>query len=233
MSSPTSRAGRPPAELAPATLDEILGGALRMFADKGYDGASVAALNRQLGVSHNLIHQRFGSKEQLWYATVDWAFGGIAAELLPEADDTSGGPLEQFRRTVRRFIHVHAHRPEILRLLTVEGVTDTPRLDHLYERHIEPMLEIVAAPLQRLMDEGVIAPVPRRTLHFLVAHGASAPFSLIGLARRIGPGDPLDPQAVAEHADVVADLILAGLQHRPLPGARVDPQTATGTGAAP
>ncbi|WP_405729013.1 TetR/AcrR family transcriptional regulator [Streptomyces sp. NBC_00028] len=218
MRTPTPRAGRPPAEQAPATLNQILDAALRMFADKGYDGASVAALNRQLGVSHNLVHQRFGSKEQLWYAAVDHAFSNIEAELLPELDDTTGGPLEQFRRVIRRFIHIHARRPEILRLLTIEGVADTPRLDHLYDHHIAPTIAALSAPLLRLMDEGVIAPVPRRTLHFLIAHGASAPFSLIGLARRIGPGDPLDPQAIEEHATVVADLILAGLQHRTRPG---------------
>ncbi|WP_105967765.1 TetR/AcrR family transcriptional regulator [Streptomyces geranii] len=214
MTIPNARLGRPPAELAPATLDEILGAALRMFADKGYDGASVAALNRELGVSHNLIHQRFGSKEKLWYATVDWAFGAIAAELLPELEDTTGGPLEQTRRIIRRFVHVHAGRPEVLRLLNVEGVAETPRLFHLYEQHVEPTLTALTAPLRTLMDEGKIAPVPVRTLHFLVAHGASAPYSLLGLARRIGPGDPLDPGAIAEHADMVADLVLGGLQWR-------------------
>ncbi|QCX74331.1 hypothetical protein C9F11_03140 [Streptomyces sp. YIM 121038] len=57
--------------------------------------------------------------------------------------------------------------------------------------------------------------MPARTLHFLLAHGASAPFSLLGLARRIGPGGPLaPPQAVIEHADAVADLLLAGLTRR-------------------
>ncbi|MFD4504227.1 TetR/AcrR family transcriptional regulator [Streptomyces sp. NPDC058457] len=214
MSPAISRTGRPPAELAPATLDEILGGALRMFAEKGYDGASVAALNRELGVSHNLIHQRFGSKEKLWYATVDWAFAGIAAELLPELENTEGGPLEQTRRIIRRFVLVHARRPEVLRLVNIEGVAETPRLFHVYERHIEPVLGMLTAPLRDLMDKGEIAPVPIRTLHFLVAHGASAPYSLLGLARRLGPGDPLDPRVVAEHADVVADLIVGGLQYR-------------------
>ena len=31
-------------------------------------------LNRELGVSHSLINARFGSKQDLWYTTVDWAF---------------------------------------------------------------------------------------------------------------------------------------------------------------
>ncbi|MEV5846349.1 TetR/AcrR family transcriptional regulator [Streptomyces sp. NPDC051985] len=214
MSAATSRPGRPPAELSPATLDEIFGAALRMFADKGYEGASVAALNRELGVSHNLIHQRFGSKEKLWYATVDWAFAGIAAELLPELENAEGGPLEQARRIIRRFVLVHARRPEVLRLVNIEGVAETPRLFHLYEHHIEPVLTPLTAPLRALMDSGEIAPVPVRTLHFLIAHGASAPFSLLGLARRIGPGDPLEEEAVAEHADLVADLVIGGLRYR-------------------
>lgn len=214
MSTATPRTGRPPAELAPATLDEIFGAALRMFADKGYDGASVAALNRELGVSHNLIHQRFGSKEKLWYATVDWAFTGIAAELLPEMENTAGGPLEQTRRIIRRFVLVHARRPEVLRLVNIEGVAETPRLLYLYERHIEPVINMLTAPIRDLMDKGEIAPASLRSLHFLVAHGASAPYSLRGLARRIGPGDPLDPEAVAEHADLVADLVTGGLQYR-------------------
>ncbi|WP_216677363.1 TetR family transcriptional regulator C-terminal domain-containing protein [Streptomyces sp. MNP-20] len=146
--------------------------------------------------------------------TVDWAFARIAAQLTPELKDTSGGPLEQTRRIIRRFVLVHADHPEVLRLVNIEGVADTPRLDHLYEHHVEPMLSALTAPLRQLIDEGRIAPVPVRTLHFLLAHGASAPFSLLGLARRIGPGDPLDPQAVIEHADAIADLLLAGLTQR-------------------
>ncbi len=52
-------------------MDEILGAALRAFATHGYEGVSVRTLNRELGVSHSLINGRFGSKEDLWYATVD------------------------------------------------------------------------------------------------------------------------------------------------------------------
>ncbi|MEU8378059.1 TetR/AcrR family transcriptional regulator [Streptosporangium sp. NPDC048865] len=220
MSTPKPRAGRPPAELCPAPHERILAGALRMFADKGFDGASVAALNRELGVSHNLVHQRFGSKEKLWYATVDWAFGDVAARLLPELDDVSGGPLEQMRRIIHRFVLIHAARPEILRLVTVEGITDSPRLDYLYDHHVAPLLAAMTGPLRLLADEGVIAPVPMRTLHFLIAHGGAAPFSLPALARRIGPGDLATDRAIAEHAGMVADLVLSGLQARPArPGA--------------
>ncbi|WP_171075620.1 hypothetical protein [Streptomyces sp. YIM 121038] len=48
--------------------------------------------------------------------TVDWAFARIAAQLTPELKDTSGGPLEQNRSIIRRFVLVHADHPEVLRL---------------------------------------------------------------------------------------------------------------------
>ena len=52
----------------------MLEAALVSFAELGYEGTSVRDLCRQLGVSHNLIHQRFGSKDDLWYAAVDHGF---------------------------------------------------------------------------------------------------------------------------------------------------------------
>ena len=65
------RRGRPPADEA-IESSEILDAALRAFARHGLEGVSVRTLNRELGVSHNLIYQRFGSKDDLWRAAVDF-----------------------------------------------------------------------------------------------------------------------------------------------------------------
>lgn len=212
MSTAKGRVGRPPAESAPATLDEILDAALQMFADKGYDGASVAALNRELGVSHNLIHQRFGSKENLWYAAVDRAFSAVASEMAIDLQDDSGGPSEQVRRLTRRFVQINARRPEILRLVSIEGVAESDRLDYLFTTYINPILTAVTAPLRELIGTESLTPATIRTLYFLIAHGATAPFAAVALGRRIGPGDPLTTSAVNEQADIVADFLLAALQ---------------------
>src|SRR3979411_1069084 len=98
-------AGRPKAQDAPATLEQILDAAFRAFATYGYDGVSVRTLNRELGVSHNLIHQRFGSKQGLWYAAVDRAFGQQVTELATGVDPTVADPLDQLNYAIRRFVH--------------------------------------------------------------------------------------------------------------------------------
>jgi AcrR family transcriptional regulator len=204
--------GRPRAEQSPASSEEILEAALRAFATFGYDGCSVRMLNRELGVSHSLINARFGSKEGLWYATVDWAFAPLAAKLQTAFDPTLSDPLEQLRITIRTFLTYSAEHPELLGLMNIEARQDTERLAYVYETYIEPTLAPIGRLLDHLADCGRTRPVPLRAFHFLLAHGGAAPFTLVPLARHFDSADPLEPEAVAEHADLVADLIVRGLE---------------------
>jgi AcrR family transcriptional regulator len=206
------RMGRPKAQDAPATLEQILDAAFRAFATYGYDGVAVRTLNRELGVSHNLIHQRFGSKQGLWYAAVDRAFGQQITELATAFDPTLADPLDQLNHAIRRFVHYNAERPELLGLMNIEGRVDGERLDYIYANYIAPAL----APLGRLLDhlrkEGRIRPITLQALFFLVAHGAAAPFTLAPLARHFDNTDPLHPTQVAKQAALTADLITSGLR---------------------
>jgi hypothetical protein len=52
--------------------------------------------------------------------------------------------------------------------------------------------------------------VPARTLLFLIAHGATAPFTLGPLSDRFNPIDgPLDP---IDHIELATDIIISGLR---------------------
>lgn len=212
LTSTGKRTGRPKARDAPVTLEQILDAAFRAFATYGYDGVAVRTLNRELGVSHNLIHQRFGSKQGLWYAAVDRAFGQQVTELATAFDPTLGDPLDQLNYAIRRFVQYNAERPELLGLMNIEGRVDSERLDYIYEHFIAPAL----APLDRLLDhlqaERRIRLISLRALFFLVAHGAAAPFTLAPLARHFDNTDPLDPDQVAEQAALTADVITSGLR---------------------
>src|SRR5437762_5117896 len=99
------RTGQPKSYDAPVTLEQILDAAFRAFATYGYDGVAVRTLNRELGVSHNLIHQRFGSKQGLWYAAVDRAFSQQVTQLATVFDPTLADPLDQLNYAIRRFVH--------------------------------------------------------------------------------------------------------------------------------
>ena len=210
--STTSR-GRPPAAQSPAPLEEILGAALRAFATHGYEGVSVRTLNRELGVSHSLINARFGSKQDLWYATVDWAFEPLVTKVAYAFDPTLTDPLDQLRIAIRTFLLHSAEHPELLGLMNIEARQDTDRLTHIYDTYIEPALAPIERLLHHLAEQGRTRPITLRAFHFLIAHGGAAPFTLVPLALHFDPDDPLHPDAVTEHAELVADFIIRGLTH--------------------
>ena len=186
--------------------------ALRAFATLGYDGVVLRTLNRELGGSHNLLNGRFGSKEALWYATVDWAFQPLVMRLATAFDPTLTDPLDQLRITMRTFLLYSAERPELLGLMNIEGRQDTERLAYLYNTYIGPALKPVHRLLDHLADSGRTRRVSLRTFHFLLAHGAAAPFTLGPLARHFDGADPLDPAEIEAHADLAADLLIRALE---------------------
>jgi AcrR family transcriptional regulator len=212
QASTGKRKGRPKAQDAPATLEQILDAAFHAFATYGYEGVAVRTLNRELGVSHNLIHQRFGSKEGLWYAAVDRAFGQQTTELATWFDPTLTDPLDQLNHAIRRFVQYNAEHPELLGLMNIEGRSDSGRLDYIYDNYIATALAPLGRLLEFLTTEGRIRPISLQALFFLVAHGAAAPFTLAPLARHFDDTDPLDPAWIAAHATLAADLITSGLR---------------------
>jgi AcrR family transcriptional regulator len=201
--------GRPRA--AEAVDDEaFLEAALRAFAVSGYDGVSVRTLSKGLGVSSGWVQQRYGSKERLWYAAVDHGFGRQAATIA--FDPTVSDPLEQLANGIRQFLHYSARHRDLGLIMNAEGAQDTERLDYIYERYIEPLLAPLDRLLRHLIDEGLIHPVPMRTVFLLVAQGGAAPFGLRPLARRVDRADPLTAKNLDAHIEAVARIVTNGLR---------------------
>jgi AcrR family transcriptional regulator len=214
MAMTTRGRGRPSAKSAPAlSTPDLLDAALDAFAERGFDGTSVRELARDLGVSHNLIPQRLGSKEQLWFAAIDHGFGALAialAQVLSEVD--AGDDVARLRALVVRFIEVNAARPALLRIINQEAAAPGPRLDHLFTYFIDPVRQFGADLLARLQAGGQVRTDSVSLVYFLMTHGAGGPLALPGLAARFGAAiDPTDADAVHRHAVEATNVIFDGL----------------------
>jgi AcrR family transcriptional regulator len=191
-------------------MDEILAAAVEAFSVLGYDGVSLRTLNDQLGVSHNLLYQRFGSKESLWRAAVDWGFGPLVAHMEC-SDDESSDPMERLRTLICRFIEYAAGRPYLARLATLEGAAATDRLDYLYDNYIQPVRKRYLAIFDELREAGRIKPIPSEVLFFLSTAGGTAAYGQTGVAARMGINlDREDPAQVHAYAEQVAEVLLNG-----------------------
>jgi TetR/AcrR family transcriptional regulator len=195
---------------APAPTDDVLAAALRAFATHGYAGVSVRTLTRELGVSHNLLHQRFGSKWAIWRAAVDWGFGGLVREL-EEADREHVDPLQRLRSFIRTFVKVSAHRPELLRIIDGESTQTSERLDYLCATYILPMATRVRPLLDQLTAEARIRPIPPETVYYMITSGGAALYASDAMTTQIFGQLPRTESDIDRHADAAADLLISGL----------------------
>ena len=210
----TTRArGRPTQS---AISDEaLLDAVLQSFGENGYDGASVREIARRLEVSHNLIPQRFGSKENLWYAAVDHGFGRLISDLTREAQTLGSDELLVLRGLITSFIEINALHPSLLQIINQEASQPGPRLDYLFGTYIKPIRDFGESWLTRLADEGQISPVSVTLMYFLMTHGAGGMFALPALAQRIGSGVGQQRDAtIEEQAQSVVNILFDGLLPR-------------------
>lgn len=94
------RTGRRPGNQG--TRETILAAARAAFAEHGYDGASIRAIATAAAVDPALVHHYFGSKQQLFLATVQPPID--PAELIPKV--LAGGVDGLGRRLAETFLSV-------------------------------------------------------------------------------------------------------------------------------
>lgn len=137
---------------AAADLDNrsrLLQAATDAFADVGYEGASLRAIADNAGVSFQLIAYYFGSKEELWLATVDYLFERYLETGKGLGFTASGNLLEQFRNHLRLLLTDMLQRPQLRKIWVQEYFADSPRYHHVIKPRIEQLCDTLALPYFR------------------------------------------------------------------------------------
>lgn len=206
-------AGRPGSGTRPVPSEaEILRRGMEAFAELGYDRTSARELARRLGVSHNFINDRYGSKANFWRAVVDSALAGDQRdrEQLLEADLDDA---ERVRAVIAHFYQAAVETPLFGRLLADEFARESERLDYLYEKYVAPTLHPLIPSLERLMAARHMPTVPMDVLFFAVISPVAALVQL-PLAHRLGRPAPVTRESQEHTARRLADLITEGLLGR-------------------
>jgi AcrR family transcriptional regulator len=87
---------------SPDTKESILDAARRLFADKGFDATTVRAIAADAGVDPAMIHHFFGTKEELFRATLQFPIDPVTQ--IPAI--VAGGAGEVGHRLVRVFVQI-------------------------------------------------------------------------------------------------------------------------------
>lgn len=191
---------------------DILQAAVKVFARSGYEGASLMDIASQAGTRHPLLLYHFGSKEELWRQTMAHIFGELKAEYTAVAElsrDLSA--LDQLKLFIRAFVQFSARNPERVILVLVEMRQGTERLNWLTEEHLVLLLGQLNDLLDRVEAEGVLKPIPRYHLSYILIGAVSTLFMVGPMAKRVYDVDVLSQEVVSAHADWIVEMIFNGL----------------------
>jgi AcrR family transcriptional regulator len=106
-------------ERATERRQQLLRAALEAFAEKDYDDVSVDEVAEAAGVSHGLIFQYFGTKKELYIATVEPLIEEFRARVAADLDLP---PAERLRKSMRAYAETIAAHPQSYRFLMTRGI---------------------------------------------------------------------------------------------------------------
>ena len=193
-------------EPADGARERILGAALEVFAERGFDGARTRDIAERAGANLGLIKYYFDGKEKLWKAAVAAAFAPLQADLAEifQADVDEG---EQLELLVRRFVRFVAREPAFMRLMNDEGKRDSSRMRWLADHFVRPMGEVVRGHVARAQARGLFPGISPVSLHYIVVGAAGLIFSEAPECRYITGVDPTDPEFAEQHAEALIHLL--------------------------
>ncbi|MDH2391020.1 MULTISPECIES: TetR/AcrR family transcriptional regulator [Streptomyces] len=109
------------------TPETLLGVAVQIFNERGYDGTSMEHLSKAAGISKSSIYHHVSGKEELLRRAVSRALDALFA-ILDEPGAQRGRTIEQVEHVTRRTVEVlMAELPYVTLLLRVRGNTQTER----------------------------------------------------------------------------------------------------------
>ncbi|MBR0368837.1 MAG: TetR/AcrR family transcriptional regulator [Clostridia bacterium] len=165
--------------MARDTKERILGAALEMFSQRGYDGTNIRELTASLGLGKSSMYRHFKSKEEIWNALLDEMIAYYAArfglsERLPPVPDSLEGLVGMTMRMVDITIH-DARIVMTRKLLTIEQFRDGRARDLATKHFLTGLKEMFTPVFAGMMDRGLI----RRDDPAMLAFAYTAPISAL------------------------------------------------------
>jgi len=203
----------------------LLRAATDAFAEHGYDGASLRAIAHAAGVSFQLIAHYFGTKTELWLATVDYLHERYFETGKGLGFKTSGNIREQFHNHLRLLLTDILQRPQLRKIWVQEYLAGSDRYTNVIKPRIVEFQETVSLPYyEEVVRLGLVKKYTPQEISQLLAgmvlvNVVHSHYLELVTGHEVGSAQSIDAQIdlifrllteapdedTAEHAEVVAE----------------------------
>ena len=143
-----------PTRPSKVTRNRIIKAAAPIFAEHGYEGASIRRIVAKADVNQAAINYHFGSKEELYRAVLRMALEALQHADGPASSDAGAGRDAALRDFVRRQLQPMLGRDELSRYLRIfnwETVRPTPVFRKFMAEEARPYLASAAVLVRRYL----------------------------------------------------------------------------------
>jgi AcrR family transcriptional regulator len=185
--------------------NELLERAADLFAERGFNGASLKDIADAMGMTRPAIYHYFDSKESLLEALVSGLTEGRARELAALRRQTDLSPIEQLRMATEIMVKAMARHPARFRLL-IQSELDLPA--RLTEKNNKAKRDVLAQ-LTAIVEAGI------KSGDFQATDPRLAAFAVLGMSNWVAwwfkPQQVLSAESVAEE---FGRMVVAMLENR-------------------
>jgi TetR/AcrR family transcriptional regulator len=196
----------------------ILGEAVRLFAECGYEGTSIATVAERAGLSKQNLMYYFTTKQALYQRVLDTVLDDWLARMASLADP-AGDPGDVLRAYVRAKLRFSREQPLASRVYAMEVIGGAKLYADQIRRRVIPLLRADIAVFERWIAEGKIAPVNATHLLFAVWAMTQSYADFAAQMTLVLDRDQLQPSDFDDAERLITGMVLAavGLQENPCP----------------
>jgi AcrR family transcriptional regulator len=209
-----------PPVLPDGTRTRLLDAAGQVFAESGFQGATVREICARAGVNIALVNYHFGDKLELYTEVLRQSIGASGNGIINKAIASTAPPEEAMRELIHAMLQrvCREDRPGWqFRLMLHELAQPTPAMSSVIDETMRPIYDRFRALIGTMLGLPPDDDEVRLSTHSVIAQVVHYVHARHVVAR-IWPELELNPDRIAQIATHIADFSLAGLREMVPPG---------------
>ncbi len=188
--------------------EQIIEGATRLFAEKGFRGATTKEIAKSLSISEALMFRHFPSKEALYRAILKKRMAGSRGFRLPKGALRSGDDDRVFRSIAAYLIRKNTEDPALLRLLLYSALEGHDLFRIFFRTYALTNIRLLSAYIRQRTREKAF----RTVSPFLTAQAFLGMVIHYVISREIYGLKDLKPLSPEKAAEALTQPFLKGLK---------------------